>query len=84
MALPKVRLRKRLVNEIALCRSQFHHEIEFEDPLLEKFPASIFVSIKNIPGPILKSGKIETVYDHRLKIDISEEYPYHKPRARFF
>jgi hypothetical protein len=72
-----------MINEIVLCRAQFDHKIEIEDPEFEKFPSTIFVTLKNIPGPVLKGNKIVNNFNHRLQIDISEEYPYHKPRARF-
>jgi ubiquitin-protein ligase len=83
MALPKNILRKRLKNEIELCKGNFDHEFEIEDPEFEDFPISILVTLKNIPGPVLSDNNIVHSFEHRLKIEISEEYPYHKPTARF-
>jgi ubiquitin-protein ligase len=83
MALPKNILRKRLKNEIELCKVHFKHEFEVEDPEFEKFPTTIFVNLKNIPGPVLRGNNIIHSFEHRLRIEISEEYPYLKPTARF-
>lgn len=83
MALPKNILRKRLKNEVELCKCHFDHEFVVEDPEFSKFPTTVFVTLKNIPGPVIKGNNIGHSFEHKLRIEISEEYPYHKPTARF-
>jgi ubiquitin-protein ligase len=61
----------------------FHHDIESKDPNFSHFPTTILVYMKKIPGPQLKENIIVHIYNHRIRIDISKEYPYQKPTVRF-
>jgi ubiquitin-protein ligase len=83
MGLPLDILKKRLKNEIALCQSQLPHEIEVADPEFSKFPTTIYVTFKNIPGPVWKNEKIAHVFKHRMRVDIPSDYPYQKPTVRW-
>jgi ubiquitin-protein ligase len=76
-------LRKRLNNEIQVCKENFIHEIKVRDPEFSEFPTTILVTINNIPGPRLKDNRILHNYTHRIRIDIPQEYPYQKPTVRF-
>lgn len=83
MALPLDILRKRLKNEISLCREQLPHEIEVVDPEFTEFPTTIFVTFKNIPGPVWSGEKVSHTYTHKMRVDISKDYPYQKPTVRW-
>jgi ubiquitin-protein ligase len=83
MALPLNILRKRLTNEIALCREELPHEIEVEDPEFKEFPTTIYVTFKNIPGPVWSGNKVSNVFTHRMRVDIPHDYPYQKPTVRW-
>ena len=61
----------------------FTHDIEVENPEFSEFPITVLVTLKDIPGPLLKDNKIVHNYTHRFRIDISKEYPYQKPTVRF-
>ncbi len=76
-------MRERLIHEIELCNEVFDHEFEVRDPEFSEFPAIVFVTMKNIPGPILMGSRIIHNYIHRIRLEIPNEYPYHKPTARF-
>jgi ubiquitin-protein ligase len=76
-------LRKRLRREIQECGNDPTREIRVKDPGFSEFPVTMIVTIKNVPGPISREKKIASRYDHRMRIDISEEYPYQKPTVRF-
>jgi len=83
MALPLDILRKRLTNEIELCKQQLPHEIEVLDPEFSNFPTTILVTFKNIPGPTRRSDKVTNLYNHKMRIDITSDYPYQKPTVRW-
>ncbi len=83
MALPLDILRKRLRNEIALCREHLPHKIEVEDPEFAEFPTTIYVTFKNIPGPVFNGEKVTHLYSHKMRVDISKDYPYQKPTVRW-
>ncbi len=83
MALPLDILRKRLTNEIQLCEDQLPHEIEVIDPEFKEFPTTIFVSFKSIPGPVRSGNKVTHLYNHKMRIDITKDYPYQKPIVRW-
>ena len=83
MGLPLDILKKRLKNEIALCQSQMPHEIEVADPEFSKFPTTIYVTFKNIPGPVWKDERVGHVFTHKMRVDVSTDYPYKKPTVRW-
>jgi ubiquitin-protein ligase len=83
MALPLDILRKRLTNEIELCKSHLPHEIEVIDPEFKDFPTSVMVTFKNIPGPMLSGDRVVHNFTHKMRVDISKEYPYQKPVVRW-
>ncbi len=77
--LPERILRTRLKNELKMCYEELKHTIEPEDPEFTKFPTRIFVTMSNVPGPVLKEGRITFVRKHKFSIIITDEYPYRKP-----
>ena len=83
MALPLDILRKRLGNEIRYCKEQLPHKIELADPEFTEFPTTIYVTFKNIPGPVRKGDKVTHLHTHRMRMDITKEYPYQKPVVRW-
>ncbi len=83
MALPKEILRKRLTNEIELCKTQLPHEIEVVDPKFSKFPTTVYVTFRDIPGPVWSKDRVSHQFSHRMRIDITEDYPYQKPVVRW-
>ena len=83
MALPLDILRKRLANEIRYCKEHLHHDIELADPEFKEFPTTIYITFKNIPGPVRKGGKVTHLHTHRMRMDITKEYPYQKPVVRW-
>ncbi len=83
MALPLDILRKRLTNEISLCKKELPHEIEVVDPEFKEFPTTIFVTFRNIPGPVRSGNKVTHLYTHKMRIDITTDYPYQKPIVRW-
>ena len=83
MALPLDILRKRLTNEIQLCKNQLPHEIEVIDPDFKKFPTTLLVTFKNIPGPMWNGTKVGHLYTHKMRVDITKDYPYQKPVVRW-
>jgi ubiquitin-protein ligase len=83
LALPKAMLKTRLINEIQLCKTTLIHEIKVRDPEFSKYPATVLVTMKNVPGPKMNSNRLGHNYTHRIRIDIPEEYPYQKPTVRF-
>ena len=78
-SLPKPILLARLRNEIEAARSKTRHVVIVEDPDLESFPVTLTVTLRKTPGPVRKEGKVETALTHRLKLQITRDYPYQKP-----
>lgn len=81
--LPKDLLMKRLRNELKECRRTFRHKFIIKDKSFKKFPVEIMVTLVDCPGPIWNDGKISTKYEHKLKIIITEEYPFQTPIVRW-
>jgi len=77
--LPQNVLRIRLKNELEMCRKELRHEVVPEDPEFSKFPTKIYVTLKNVPGPVVKQGKVTIVMEHKFVMIITDEYPYRKP-----
>jgi ubiquitin-protein ligase len=72
-------LRRRVRNEIDLCRERLKaHSLEVVgDP--EGMPLTLKVTLRGVPGPDLVDGRLVHRIDHVLVMEISEEYPYQKP-----
>jgi ubiquitin-protein ligase len=79
MPLPADVLRDRVRNELLMCQRQLHHIIEISDPEFNEFPVEVEVTMTKTPGPILLDGKISHLFNHKLKMIITEDYPYEKP-----
>lgn len=78
MALPKDILLKRIRNELKLVMDRTAHDVGIEGDL-EKFPIRVWVTFKDVPGPILKDGDVHSKYEHKFLMELTEEYPYRKP-----
>jgi ubiquitin-protein ligase len=76
-------LRERLIKEIRLCKNTFIHDIKARDPEFSKYPAVVLVTLRNVPGPKMNSNRLGHNFTHRIRMDISKEYPYQKPTVRF-
>ena len=83
MPLPKDLLIKRIKNELRECRKNFRHHFIVADKEFKKFPIEITVTLVNTPGPIFNEGKVIHKYTHKLKIIITEDYPYQTPIVRW-
>ena len=78
-SLPKPILLARLQNEIEAARTKTRHVVIVEDPAFKEFPVALTVTLRKTPGPVRKAGKVTTVDTHRLKLQITRDYPYQKP-----
>jgi len=83
MPLPKDILRQRLQHEIAACRRKLTHSIVVSDPTFTNFPVEIKVTMRGTPGPIMRDGVLTHKFTHKFTIEITEDYPYHKPIIRW-
>ena len=81
MGLPKRLVQKRVANELGNCRRNLEHRIKVKDPTLSTFPIVLKVIMKNVPGPIMVNGRLDYRYVHKLRIEITTEYPYQKPNV---
>ncbi|HEC88646.1 MAG TPA: hypothetical protein ENI52_04960 [Thermoplasmata archaeon] len=83
MSLPRDILIKRIKNELKDCRRNFKHRFILSEKSIEKFPFEFTLILVNTPGPVWKNGKIITKYTHKLKIILTENYPYQSPVVRW-
>ena len=79
MPLPRDILRKRVRNELDNARTALKdHTIEVVGDQ-SKFPVTVKVTLRGIPGPELVDGKVVHRTEHIFLMEISEDYPYQKP-----
>ena len=79
MPLPIDILRRRIRNEIELCRKRLvRHTVEIIGDQ-ERFPVTLKVCLKAVPGPDMVDGSLVHRIDHVFVMEISEDYPYQKP-----
>ncbi|HDN50352.1 MAG TPA: hypothetical protein ENG06_01090 [Thermoplasmatales archaeon] len=83
MPLPKDLLIKRIKNEIRECRRHLKHHVVVSDEQFKRLPLEITVTLVDTPGPVWSDGKIIHKYTHKLKIIITEDYPYQTPIVRW-
>ncbi len=83
MPLPQDVLRDRVRNEILMCQRQLHHILKISDPELFEFPVEVEVTLTKTPGPIMLDGRISHLFNHKLKLIITEDYPYEKPIVKW-
>ena len=83
MPLPMNILRSRLVNELAMCRSSLDYDIACSDEDFTGLPVTLEVSMRGVPGPILRMGNVEDRTEHGMQITITPEYPFEKPVVRW-
>jgi ubiquitin-protein ligase len=77
--LPTDILRKRVQYELGMCQRKLPHEISVADPDMAQFPVVVRIKLLRTPGPIMKAGKVGHLFNHKLKMFITDEYPYEKP-----
>jgi ubiquitin-conjugating enzyme E2 C len=78
--LPLDLLQKRLRTELRLCREHLaKYSFEVSDETFSVFPVSIRVTMRGVPGPIIKDSRVTSNSTHRFTMKITDEYPYHKP-----
>lgn len=78
-SLPRPILLARLRNEIEAARTRTRHVVLVEDSEFRTFPVTVSVTLRKTPGPVRKAGQVSTVDTHRLKLQITRDYPYQKP-----
>ncbi|MEW5936276.1 MAG: ubiquitin-conjugating enzyme E2 [Candidatus Thermoplasmatota archaeon] len=83
MGLPRDILSARVRNEVNMCKAQLRHEISVSDSSFSRFPVEIDVTLLKSPGPVLRAGSVTHAYTHKLKIIVTEHYPYEKPIVRW-
>jgi ubiquitin-conjugating enzyme E2 C len=77
--LPADILKRRIKHELDMCIRKLDHVIGIEDPDFKEFPIKVMVTLKNTPGPIVKTKKLDHKMTHQFKMMITDEYPYEKP-----
>jgi ubiquitin-protein ligase len=78
-SLPRPILVARLRNEVESARRKSRHVIVVEDATFGKFPATIAVTLRGVPGPVRKGKDVVQVDTHRLTLQVTQDYPYQKP-----
>jgi hypothetical protein len=79
MPLPRELLRNRLRNEIDVCIRKLSHPLFVSDATYTNFPLLVDVTLVNVPGPVLVDGAVTHRLVHRMKLYITDDYPYQKP-----
>jgi ubiquitin-protein ligase len=78
--LPADLLQKRLRTEVDLCKRELaKYAFDVSDPTFCSFPVTIRVTMRGVPGPVWKDGRVTSASTHRFTMKITDEYPYHKP-----
>jgi ubiquitin-conjugating enzyme E2 C len=78
--LPADLLQKRLRTELDLCRKELaRYTFDVSDPTFCSFPVTIRVTMRGVPGPVMKEGRVTSSSTHKFTMKITDEYPYHKP-----
>jgi ubiquitin-protein ligase len=83
MPLPQDLLKSRVKNELEMCIRMLKHHITVSDRTYSKFPMEVNITLIKTAGPIMRDGKILHKFTHKLKIFITENYPYEKPIVRW-
>jgi ubiquitin-protein ligase len=83
MPLPAELLKSRVKNELEMCIRRLSHHITVSDRTYSKFPMEVNITLLKTPGPIMREDKIIHKFTHKLKIFITENYPYEKPFVRW-
>ena len=83
MTLPMGLLRSRLLNELAMCRTNLDYSINCSDEDFSELPVTLEIAMTGVPGPILRNGAVEDRTEHSMSITITPEYPYEKPIVRW-
>ncbi len=83
MSLPTDILRTRLKNELEMCETSLDHDVICSDREFNDLPVTLDVLMKDTPGPVLRMGKVDDEFTHRLRIIVTKEYPYEKPIVRW-
>lgn len=78
--LPADLLQKRLRTELQLCKQELaKYTFDLSDPTFCAFPVTIRVTMRGVPGPVMKEGRVTSASTHKFTMKITDEYPYHKP-----
>ena len=78
-SLPRAMLVSRLRNEVENARRSTKHVIVVEDQEFAKFPVTVSITMRGAPGPVRRGKDVVQVDTHRLKLQITKDYPYQKP-----
>jgi ubiquitin-protein ligase len=78
-SLPRPILVARLRNEVENARKRTRHIVLVDDPEFKQFPVTINITLRGAPGPVRRNGKVSQTDTHRLKLQVTQDYPYQKP-----
>ncbi len=78
-SLPRPILVARLRNEVERARKRTRHLVLVEDTEFAQFPVTMAITLRNAPGPVRKGGRVTSADSHRLKLQVTQDYPYQKP-----
>lgn len=82
MPLPPDLVLRRVANEVRDVRQKMPHVTLVEDPIGD-FPIHLDVTLRGVPGPEWKEGKVVDRTEHELLVAITPEYPEQKPVVRW-
>ncbi|MEM2870791.1 MAG: ubiquitin-conjugating enzyme E2 [Thermoplasmata archaeon] len=78
--LPPDILQKRLRTELKMCREELpRYTFDVSDETFSSFPVTIRVTMRGVPGPVWRNGRVTTSSTHRFTMKVTDEYPYKKP-----
>lgn len=78
--LPIDLLQKRLRTELHMCKEELaRYTFEVSDDTFSGFPVTIRITMRGVPGPVLRDGRVTSASTHKFTMKITDEYPYHKP-----
>lgn len=81
MPLPTDILLARLRNELRTCARYVVSSPDLSDRNNVAFPLEIEVELLKVPGPCVVGGRVMLRYSHRLRISVTRDYPFVKPKV---
>lgn len=83
MGLPTPVLIKRINNELESCSHYLNTDIPKIPSDLNRFPVTISITLRNVPGYVMTEKGIEQLNEHRCELILSKEYGHRKPEVRW-
>lgn len=81
MPLPTDILLARLRNELRTCARYIVASPDLDHPGKVSFPVGMEIELLKVPGPCVEGGRVILRYCHRLRISVSRDYPFVKPKV---